>query len=96
MDVTQVLGIVLPALSGLGVAWIKATQADKERRLVSLEGEMDKVRKRSHDLTAQVQGLPSSLEPHFVERREWEQAQKAGEAIHLDHARRISDLERRR
>lgn len=95
MEALKWAEVILPTATALGVAWMGVTAAARERRLKSIESEIDRLRRRSHDTVADVQRLPVSLEPHFVERREWEQAQKAGDAIHTDHAKRISDLERR-
>ena len=93
MDALGWAQVVVPTVTGLGVAWIGATAAVRERRMKTIESELDRVRRRSHDSAGAVQGLPVTLRAHFVDRREWEQAQKAGDDIHHDHARRISDLE---
>jgi len=93
MDALAWAQVVVPTVTGIGVAWIGATAAGRERRLKAIEAEVEKVRVRSHAVMATVQGLPMALRAQFVERNEWTQAQKAGDDIHRELSTRLSHLE---
>ncbi|MGE0445586.1 MAG: hypothetical protein AB7P99_10180 [Vicinamibacterales bacterium] len=86
------LGIVVPLLSALAVARMAMAKASADRD----REDMATVRQRTHKLVQDMQSLPSTLRPFFVDRGEWDEAQKAGDDIHRDHSERIRALEQRR
>lgn len=100
MEWLPLAGVVIPSVTAIGVAWLRASRAAHEgqiralcQRVGRLEGDGPLVRTRLHEVETEIHTLPVTLSKHFVERREWDQAQKAGDEIHRDHAKRISNLE---
>lgn len=88
----QVLGIVVPLVSAVAVARMALQKAhgDRDRQ------DVDAMRQRTHKLVQDVQGLPSTLRPYFVDRGEWQQAERAHELAHQTIHDRIAALEARK
>lgn len=81
----QVLGIVVSSASALAVARMAMRKAD-----------MDLVRQRTHKLVQDVQTMPTTLRPVFVDREAWQQAERAHELAHATIHDRIAALEARK
>lgn len=93
MDVLEWAKVVIPTITGLSVALMGLAAAARTRRIEAIELSQERTRKQAHELRNIVHNLPATLRLSFVERGEWVQAQKAGDDIHADHARRIGALE---
>ena len=88
----QLLGIVVPLVSAVAVARmaIAKASADADRESIKL------VRERQHKLTQELQGMPSTLRPFFVDRGEWGQAERAHELAHQTIHDRLAAVEARK
>ncbi len=94
--VGPLLTAVLTATAAIYASRAKAKQAADEKWRQGVDKDIESVRGWTHEHARRFQGLPTVLRPHFVERGEWDEAQKAGDDIHKDHSERIRSLEQRR
>lgn len=96
---TQIAAALNPLLSIIAMVALAIYSKRENARRESAKNvadELGKVRTRTHDLVSQMQRLPSVLKSDFVERGEWEQAERSADHIHATMNNRLAALEARR
>lgn len=100
LKLSQIVGPILTAalasVAAIYAARAKAKQEADTKWRTRIENDMAEVRKRTHEHARQFQGLPTTLEPFFVTRRESDKTEKSGDQMHESLEQRIAALEARR
>ena len=92
----DILNPLLSVLAMLALGIYTKRESNRRQRSDALAEDVALLRTRSHDLINQMQRLPTTLAAQFVERREWEQAERSADHIHATMNDRLGALEARR
>lgn len=91
----DIINPLLSVLAMIALAVYTRREADRRQRADALASDVALLRTRTHDISNQVQRLPTTLAAQFVERREWEQAERSADHTHATMNDRIGALELR-
>lgn len=92
----EIVNPFLSVIAMVAIAIYSKREAARRESARQMAEDVATVRKRTHEIVNELQRLPSALKPHFVERGEWQQAERSADHIHETMNDRLAALEARR